>query len=114
MSGSKTTPIRQVFLLVLALFVIGYGGWSFRHMFHGPEIILESPADGSATDGKVTVSGYAKDAVHTTIDGRTLYIDASGHFQEDIVLPKGPAIITLYAKDRFGRETTEEVRLYAQ
>lgn len=113
MSGSKTTPLRQVFLAFLAVVVLGYGGWSFRHMFHGPQIVLESPTDGASTDGKVTISGYAKDAIHTTIDGRTLYIDASGHFNEEIVLPKGPAIITLYAKDRFGRETTKEVRLYA-
>jgi hypothetical protein len=114
MSGSQVTPFRKAIALAFAFVVLAYGGWSFRHVFNGPEIILETPYDGESVPGKVALKGFARDAVETSIDGRTLYVDGQGRFEEEIVLPKGPAIITLYAKDRFGREATREVRLYAQ
>ena len=100
--------------LAFAFMVLAYGGWSFRHVFNGPEIILETPTEGASVPGKISIRGYARDAVETSIDGRTLYVDADGRFEDEIVLAKGPAIITLYAKDRFGREATREVRLYAE
>jgi hypothetical protein len=114
MSGTHTSSIRLLLIALLGVGIIGYGLFSFRHVFQGPEIVVESPTEGQIVSGLVEVKGYAPNTTHTSIDGKTLYVDESGHFDEKVLLSAGPATITLYAKDRFGREVTRSIQVYAQ
>jgi hypothetical protein len=114
MSGTHTSSVRLLLIGLLGIGIAGYTLFSFRHVFQGPEIVIESPREGEVVSGLVEVRGYAPNTSHTSIDGKTLYVDESGHFDEKILLSSGPATITFYAKDRFGREITRRVQVYAQ
>lgn len=115
MNGTKTTSFRLLLLALVGLCIVGYGVFSFRHVFHGPQFTIEYPNENIiVTDGTLEIKGTVPFATKTTIDGRTLYIDENGAFSETLVVRDGPVIITLYAQDRFGRETTRTVEAYAQ
>ncbi len=98
-------------LCVLTLF-IGYGVFEARKIIQGPQIILDSPLNGSTiTEPLVTLSGNTKNVKTLSINGRILYIDEKGAWQEQLMLPPGYNIIRLEGVDRFGNKTTEKIEL---
>jgi hypothetical protein len=95
---------RFATLGVLALLVV-YGVFKGLPLLSGPEVSLESPANGqSFGDGFAVVKGVARHANALTLDGAPLLIDEEGRFEASLVLPEGGAILSLTASDRFGRE----------
>ena len=95
-------PIRLAVVAVLIL-LTGYGLIKAWPLLSGPEIVLDSPADGATIgDGFVTISGTAKYARNLSLDGGPLLMDEQGHFSTTQLLPRGTAILGLTATDRFG------------
>lgn len=104
--------VRGAIAIVL-LILLGYGAIEALPLISGPSLALSSPTDGtSSPDGLVTVSGTAKRVTGLSLDGDPLLIDEKGDFSRLIVLPRGGAILTLTATDRFNRTITRQLSVY--
>jgi len=87
----------------VALFAIiiffGYEKMSF--IWKGVEIKATiEQKDGSSLS---VVSGNASKAIYITLNGREIFLDKEGNFSESIAVLPGFSIVTLNAKDKFGK-----------
>jgi hypothetical protein len=104
--------MNRVLIALAVVLVLGYGLFEARKLLEGPEIIIESPADGSATSSSlVTIEGTAQNISFLTINDAPAYTDASGHFVETLSPPSGYTVFTVAATDRFGRRATKQVAI---
>jgi len=95
--------VRTAIALLLAALLI-YGFVKALPLLLGPSITIVSPADQQAfPDGYVQIEGIARHTETLILDGAPLLIDESGHFKTALELPRGSAILSLTATDRFGR-----------
>ncbi len=94
---------RKAFLGVLLL-IACYGLVKAYPLLQGPHIQLSTPIPDK--DGLTRISGTAVHTETLAMNGGTLLIDNEGRFQTDLMLPRGGAILTLTATDRFGRSRT--------
>ena len=104
--------LRGAIGIALAVLLI-YGLIEAYPLLIGPEIILSSPTEGTTSPtGFVTVSGVAKHTEGLTVNGGPLLIDEKGNFSKELLFPSGASILSLTARDRFGRTVTEERAVY--
>lgn len=90
----------------------GYGMYRAKTIAEGPKVFIESPEDGSLlSESLVTISGTAKNISFLNLNGAQIFTDESGRFEEKILLSYGYNVITLEAKDRFGRKTEKSLQL---
>jgi hypothetical protein len=108
--------VRQLAKLWIALgaiaVIIGYGAFRAKSLVEGPEIAVVSPLDGALVgESLVEIRGTAKNISFLTLNDDKIFTDESGEFREKILLSYGYNIMTLEAKDRFGRTTTKTLQL---
>ena len=104
--------IRGAIALALLL-LFGYGLIEAYPLISGPSLTVTSPINGyTSTDGFVTVAGKAARVSSLSLNGDPLLIYENGAFSRFIVLPKGGAILSLTATDRFGRSITKQESVY--
>ncbi len=105
-------PVSVLVLTVLALFIAGYGLFEARRIIEGPEIVITSPKNGSATSTTgVVISGNAQNISFLTINDRPYYTDKKGNFTELLSVPPGYTVFTVVAIDRFGRRTSKSASI---
>ncbi len=94
-------------ILLLALVLAGYIFYQSRNVLEGPEIMLSSPENGAViADPYIAIAGVAQNISFISLNDLPISIDERGNFSEMILLAPGYNIITLYARDRFKKETT--------
>jgi len=76
-----------------------------RFLITGPQITLTDEPDTRQNERVVTLTGKALNITHLWLNGRQIYTDVNGYFEEALVLENSYTITTLQAKDRYGRET---------
>ena len=96
---------RTAILALLALVFI-YGFVKALPLIRGPRIIVSELS--TTPDGLTVLSGTALHTESVVLDGGSLPIDDAGRFSARLHLPRGGAILTLTATDRFGRSRTLE------
>ena len=111
MSYIEFTP-RKILFLVLFLLLGSYSLFQARFLILGPNISIISPKDGARIDSPVVlVEGVAKNIAYISLDDRPIFIDPKGNFSEKLIAPSGLSIITMRARDRFGRQTEKTIRV---
>jgi hypothetical protein len=104
--------VASIALLVLVATVAGYGLFEARKLIEGPSIQLAFPINGSATSSTaVQLTGTAENISFLSINDKPAYTDKEGHFTTRLALPPGLNILSVSAKDRFGRETSKKVAI---
>ena len=107
--------IKRLRLGVIIFFVailLGYGAIEARNLAMGPVISITEPFDGYvATTSLVTIIGNAKNVSFITLDGGQIFTDENGNFSEDRILSSGYNVITIVAKDKFGKETEKTLHI---
>ena len=112
MNSDARYYIKISLFSLLFIAIIGYGLFTSRHLIEGPIVTIDSPKDGATeTSPLVEIDGTAQNITFISLDDRQIYIDENGHFSEKLLLQPGYSIIKIYAKDRFGRSTTQELGL---
>jgi hypothetical protein len=92
--------------------ILGYGVFQAKNLIAGPDIEIASPANGALLgESLVEIRGTAKHISFFTLNGDKIYTDETGAFKEKILLSYGYNIVTLEAKDRFGRKVTKTLEL---
>ena len=101
--------IVRVLTVLILIIVVGYGLHEAIPLLTGPRIYLSQPENGeSAHNGFITILGSTLHTQSVSLDGNPLLTDQNGHFQTTLSLPRGGAILSLTATDRFGRSVTEQ------
>lgn len=99
--------------ILIALIILGwYLYFETRTFTRGPEIIFFEPSENSVVvDPLTTVVGRAPNASHITLNGREIFIDTEGNFEETLLLTPGYTIIEVAVRDRFDRTATSTLTL---
>lgn len=90
-----------ILLAAISLLAL-YALFQARHVILGPQITLQ-PDTYDGVSATVLLHGTAENIVSLTLNGRAIYTDDQGNFDEELVLPVGYTVITLTAEDRYGR-----------
>lgn len=98
----RTLLFYGAILMVTGL-IIGYTLFQARFILSGPLLTFSTEAQTIQTDRVVTLKGSARNIVKIALNGRQIYTDKSGHFEEMLVLENGYTVATLEAQDRYGR-----------
>lgn len=94
------------FILIDAFFVS-------RNLLLGVRIRNVNIEDGSTfTESLLVISGNAKNALNLSLNNHEIPIDEDGNFKETVALNKGYNIVTIEAKDKFGKSDKETFRLF--
>ena len=103
---------RHVFLITLFLILASYSLYQARFLIIGPQIWIESPQDGEVLKNQlVTIEGGAENVVWISLNDRPIFIDEKGRWSEELIVSSGTSIMTLKARDRFGREEEKRITL---
>lgn len=87
--------------VLFLLLLIVYSAYQARVYLAGPHIAIERAAqNGSLLD----ISGNAERVAFLSLNGRQIFTDERGVWQETILLLPGYNIVSLAATDRFGRK----------
>ena len=100
------------FLIILFILLVAYSLFQARALIIGPKISIESPADGKTVDDPlVVISGQSKNIAWLSLNDHQIFTDEEGEWSEKLLVSPGISIMTVKARDRFGRETEESVRM---
>lgn len=111
--ASRTThpKVIAVILLVIAFGVYIY--FQTSTFSQGPQLTIETPHQGQTfSSSLITVSGTTQNISRITLNDRDIFVDESGDFSEQLLLPPGYSILEIVVYDRFDRikrETREVV-----
>lgn len=98
--------------VIIFLLIAGYGVYQAQDFWTGPVISITSPRDGHTTDQfLIELTGQADRVSYLHLNGRQIFTDRNGYFEEELLLTNGYNIITVAGEDAFGRETEEYVRV---
>ena len=92
--------------------IIAFAIWRSLDYARGPHITVTYPPNGAAiTEKYITLKGQIDRANNLLINGREVNIDEKGAFSDEIVIFPGINMITVTAKDQFGRSTEDRLTL---
>ncbi len=97
---------------ILACLFIGYVGYQGRFFLVGPTLTLTEPLATHQASRAIMVRGSVSHTVLITVNGYPIDTDLAGNFSYSLVLPLGYSILTVSARDRYGRERTETRTLF--
>lgn len=100
-------------LLVIFIGIVAYYAYVQGSVFaRGPILTIEVPASGTmVSESLVTVGGQVRHVSEVELNGKPIVIDESGHFTETLLMMRGYNIITVSAKDRFGRVVVKTIEI---
>ncbi len=93
--------------IIFGLVIVVYGVMRIVPVLEGVKITTNSIVN---TDGNsITIQGVAQHAKNVTVNGRSILIDTSGKFIDEVMLNPGINKITLTAEDIRGKTHTKEI-----
>lgn len=103
---------RQWVIVLLALLLMVYIAFQARFLILGPRVSFLYPTDGTVlTENPVTLRGSAYNIAWISLNGRQIFTNQDGIWEEKLLLSPGTSIMTAKVRDRFGREREESIRL---
>lgn len=112
MAIESTHKLRRLGILCFVLVMILYGLFQARNLLMGPVVLINTPKNGAmSAEALTTITGEARNISEITLNDRPILVDEEGYFEEQLLLPQGYTIMTLEARDRFGRTTVETLQL---
>lgn len=100
-------------LVTVAILLVLYGLWQGRLYLSGPRIELLYPKDGERIlEERITVKGEATNINYLALNGRAIFTDGEGNFEEDFLLARGLNVLEIRAVDKFGRARVIRRMLY--
>ena len=104
--------VKLILIIIVVASLAGYLGYQSRGYLLGPKIIIESPRPGEvAHQSYLEVKGQAINVSALSLNGRQIFIDERGNFDEGLLLARGYNIIEVAASDKFGRVKKEKLEV---
>jgi hypothetical protein len=113
MTRREVKTILKTFLIVSSfLLLLGYAGFRAENLIRGPELAITSPQTGTTTESAlIEIQGVTRNISYVTLNGDKITTDKDGVFKSKLLLSYGYNIITVEAKDRFGRVINRTIQL---
>jgi hypothetical protein len=103
---SNSWPIKYTIPLLLGLFIVSYSFWQLRHVVSGPNLSVITPTSGSILgEPIIKVVGQASGIDWLYLNGRQIFTDQTGKFNESLLASPGLNVLQLAGIDKFGRRT---------
>jgi hypothetical protein len=74
-----------------------------RFLLQGPQLSLIDEPNSVQNSQVVNLRGTARNITKISLNGRQIFTDKAGYFDEALVLENGYTIATIQATDRYGR-----------
>lgn len=108
----QARAIRRSIVLLIALFILGYAGTRTFAFIRGPVLKVDYPQDYLVVrQPLISVQGTAARIATLHINGREIFTNEEGVFEDRLLVPPGYSIMTLTAQDQFGRSITKTIHL---
>lgn len=92
-------------LIVVACTLIGlYILYQARFLIGGPQLYLIDEPDSVQNSQLVHLRGKASNISSINLNGRQIFTDKTGYFDEALLLENGYNVTTIQATDRYGRK----------
>ncbi len=112
MSRSAVSLIKVGSLSLLFLIIIAYSIFQASKIIIGPTITIFSPENGRTfSQSLIEVEGVAKNISYLNLNGRAIFTDKNGHFNEKFLLSPGYNVIKLDARDKFKNYTEKTLEV---
>lgn len=106
------TFIGIILICLIIVGIIGYALYQARNILGGPQVKIVTPQNGETVTNPLTeIKGMATNITFLSLNDRQIYTDASGNFDEELLLLPGYNVWTLEAKDKFGRTVSKKIEL---
>lgn len=103
---------KHVLLITLFLLLVSYSLFQARVLLTGPRIWIDNPQDGDTVRNPLIVmEGRTRNIAWLSLNGRQIFTDEEGRWSEKLIVSKGLSIMTVRARDRFGREKEKALRI---
>ncbi|MFH1473061.1 MAG: hypothetical protein ABIF06_01445 [bacterium] len=104
---------RYGLLILFFVVVVGYSVFQARFLIIGPQLKITSPSDGISIETPIIViEGTAKNISWISLNDQKIFTDEEGRWSEKLIVSEGLSIMTVKVRDRFGRETEKQVRIF--
>ena len=104
---------KYVAIFLFFALIVGYSLFQARFLILGPRVSVATPTDGARAQNElVAIEGTARNAAWLSLNGRQIFTDEHGYWNEKLLVPQGLSIMTVTARDRFGREAEKEIRIF--
>lgn len=99
--------IGSCVLLFVIIGIFGYEKMCF--VWRGVEI--KATIEKQEGSSLAVIKGIAAKATRITLNGREIFIDKEGNFSESIAVLPGFSVVTLDAKDKFGKTAMKKFEI---
>jgi hypothetical protein len=98
-----------VISFTILFFVIGtFAFLKMEFIWKGVEVKAEIQKDETSL---AKIKGNAKNATYITLNGREIFIDKNGEFEEFVAILPGFSVIKIDAKDKFGNSDEKKFEI---
>jgi hypothetical protein len=115
LNNNQITPrrfMKPLLVVVFIIFLSVYIYFQFNRFLRGPSLSNISVSNNSVvTDSLLPVSGTLTNVDFAWLNGRQIFTNPRGEFEEDVLLLPGYNIIELRARDRFGRSFSKRFEI---
>ncbi len=106
---------KQWAVVLFFLIIIVYSLFQARFVILGPYIEIQTPQNGASLETNlVNITGRAENISFISLNDRPIFVDKNGNWNEKLIAPQGLSIITVRAKDRFGRNTEKQREIFVK
>ena len=110
------TSIKKILGLgsavIVVCVVLGYGYFRTKDFLAGPVLEITTPKNGEmVTSPLIEIKGGSKNLSFLNLDGRKIFTDKDGIWEEKLLLQPGVNIIEVRGIDRFKRENLQIMRV---
>lgn len=88
---------------LILLIGLWYVGFQARYLISGPQLKLVDEPEVVQGQRIIRLKGATENITALYLNGRQIATNQAGHFDEGVVLENGYTIISLDARDRYGR-----------
>ena len=104
--------IKIVTTIIVVALISTFAIWRSLDYARGPSVTITEPINGSSISANsVMIKGVVERAKNMLLNGNEINIDEKGDFSETIIVFPGINLITLTAKDQFGRSAIQLITL---
>jgi len=108
---NKIKP-RSLLLILGLVLLVSYSFYQARSIILGPQISITNITDGEVVENPlVIIEGRARNISWISLNDRQIFTDEEGRWSEKLIVSSGTSIITVKARDRFGRERKKSLQV---
>ena len=111
MNQDVKKTLKIALLSALFVFITIYAFFNTRDLIFGVKIKNVNIVNSIDKINIIKITGNAKNAKNLTLNGREIFIDQNGNFNETLVLLLGYNVINIKAEDKFGYKDEKNYQL---